>query len=298
MAGLLLEAGIAWWNCSLSPLGSERSTPEQTRFVVDTIHRLHSEINFSILGLGEVSEADVQKIIGMLPYGFLYLLPEKASGSRLKFDTAILYRPDVFDLIESETLEGVHGEKTFRVAQLCALQFRYGSHRIDFYAVHWSSRLQNPENSSFRDEYAIALRQRIKNRPKVYTVLFGDFNDEPFSGPVAQKLPSTRDKQLARSNEDFFYNPFWRFLGESDPTRLEGSGGGTYYFKRGFNTRWFTFDQMIFSSTMVQNTICRLVDESVSVWREKELVEAVIDGKSQFDHLPIYSAIEMEFIHD
>jgi hypothetical protein len=84
-------------------------------------------------------------------------------------------------------------------------------------------------------------------------ILMGDFNDEPFDESMVTLLPSTRDRTLARAG-GFLYNPFWRFLGEMVPYRIGENfqgHGGTFFHRAGVETRWLTFDQILFSSAFV-----------------------------------------------
>jgi endonuclease/exonuclease/phosphatase family metal-dependent hydrolase len=128
-------------------------------------------------------------------------------------------------------------------------------------------------------------------------VILGDFNDDPFNPPLAGHLLATRDRSLAQSSSSYFYNPFWRFLGESDPHKpgIEcDSICGTYLQQHGQDeTRWRTFDQIIVSSGLLSSGNWQLKEQDTAIVRIPELIDAVKNKKHHFDHLPVVARIEM-----
>ena len=128
-------------------------------------------------------------------------------------------------------------------------------------------------------------------------ILIGDFNDEPFDPSLAHHLLATRDRELARSNTDFFYNPFWRHLGESHfyiPETETTSFGGTCFCRSDPGTHWRTLDQIIFSSSFLSQGNWQLNERETAILRLPPLDHLVQDANAKFDHFPVISVIETQ----
>jgi hypothetical protein len=74
--------------------------------------------------------------------------------------------------------------------------------------------------------------------PYPYIIIPGDFNDEPFDNSLSKKLMASRDRILVGKDNRYFYNPYWRHLGEEHPLSLNGPADsrsflGTYNYERG-----------------------------------------------------------------
>lgn len=134
-------------------------------------------------------------------------------------------------------------------------------------------------------------------------ILLGDYNAELFADSLTIGLSSTRDITRVRKKPLLLYNPFWRHLGEAKiykqgiDTTIKNRCGSDYY-KSGSITRWYTFDQMLFSSYFIGNSDWHLNEELTGIIDEPELFNWVIDPKQKFDHLPIISVLEKEISHD
>jgi hypothetical protein len=125
----------------------------------------------------------------------------------------------------------------------------------------------------------------------------GDYNDDPYSPSLAQHLLATRDRELVRKNDSYLYNPFWRMLGESAPFNHGNESKsicGTYYYSSGKPSRWFTFDQIMFSSAFFQNGPFLLNEgRSMIIWNE-DLDSRIRSSDGIFDHLPVLSVIDVK----
>jgi hypothetical protein len=125
-------------------------------------------------------------------------------------------------------------------------------------------------------------------------IIMGDFNDEPFDLNLASMLLALRDRSSAAANSKYLYNPFWNFLGSRpfhDGVTTEPSWSGTYRYAKDDAELWWTFDQMMFSSSFVSTGHWQLQEHETAVLRNPELVKKVLK-KGKFDHLPIVSAIK------
>lgn len=137
-------------------------------------------------------------------------------------------------------------------------------------AVHLSSKMYDPNGNNRR----IVLRRMMKyareyseKRSIHKTVLFGDFNENPYENNIldAELLHGLSDrtivsKKYRRIQNDLFemfYNPSWKHLGDySYPP-------GTYYYStpQSVEPIWNVFDQVIISSSLVDS----FSDESFTI---------------------------------
>jgi hypothetical protein len=81
------------------------------------------------------------------------------------------------------------------------------------------------------------------------------------------------------------------------PLAIERTAGdiiaaGSYYHKQGDITRWRTFDQIIFSSAFLNNTLWCLNEESTGIINIPEYCVKVTKAKEIFDHMPVMGVIE------
>jgi hypothetical protein len=132
------------------------------------------------------------------------------------------------------------------------------------------------------------------NDPHAIIILAGDYNDEPFDRSLADHLMATRDRQFAATKSHLMYNPFWRYL--SHPKYIEGPScstypAGTYYHSNARDTRWRTFDQIIFSSSVLSGGPWELDEALTCVLHFPAYSEMVMNSNHQFDHLPVLGTI-------
>jgi hypothetical protein len=122
--------------------------------------------------------------------------------------------------------------------------------------------------------------------------LLGDYNEEPFSKALSVQLKASRHREFVSSKEHLLYNPFWGFLGQRniDLERPLGS----HYWKGGTVSKWYTFDQIMFSSSLARGDDWSLLEDGEHFANIADLTALVIDSKSKFDHIPVYATIEKE----
>lgn len=283
---------LAWWNTSLSPNSKTRASVEDFTFALCVIAALVNSEGISIFCLGEVTEEDVLGIIKALQGvgSFDYHMGRNEVGL-LKFDTAVIYRSDVFEVATSRTHTSRHADTNTKIAEFIGFRVRSLNEYFGLFVCHWNSRIRSPEDASIRDSYGQDLHAAtrdiiVKGIDRI--VIAGDFNDDPFSKPLAEKLLATRDKGLAMKNNEYFYNPFWRHLSwvsDADSAGHLLDCSGTHYYL-GRYSRWHTFDQVIVSSACLQTGWLTLEESESGVYASEEMIEKVI-SQSIFDHLPI-----------
>lgn len=293
---------LMWWNTSLSPpVANPGRTNADREFVVEHIKKLRCDYQFDLLGLCEVSKDDLEAIMDGVDDPYLSLIDETDRSSRLKIDTAIIYDRRKLMKIDSQNFIDRYGNASFKAGTLVDFIELITNLPIHVVTSHWPGRQSAPEHSAKRGKLGQYLCQEMRKlKEKVsdaYIVLMGDYNDDPFAESLASYLLATRDRELARSNGDYFYNPFWRCIGESFPsmgTESDSSICGTHYYRGGEYSRWFTYDQMIFSSPFLRENGAALLDEKHSrIIATTELRSHLRSSKSVFDHFPVLSIITL-----
>lgn len=300
------NATFVWWNTSLSPpIPRPRADDNDRAFVVQQVKALRDAFSFGILGLGEVQGADLDAIMDGLDDTSMELVDATDRTGRLMFDTAIIFDRTRFALVERRTLLDVFGKSKFKLGELATFLIVDSGATIHVVASHWPSRQTSAEFEPRRAQFGMLLRQSLERlrqeAANPYIVLMGDYNDDPFSPSLASNLLATRDRQLAKRNPDFFYNPFWRRLGESLPHVGEGEEPGvcgTHFYPGGHYTEWFTYDQIIFSSAFLSQGPLLLDEEHTGIVSTPELYRRVRRRRYSCDHLPVLGVVSMRTIDD
>ncbi|MBX9432518.1 endonuclease/exonuclease/phosphatase family protein, partial [Ralstonia pseudosolanacearum] len=166
---------------------------------------------------------------------------------------------------------------------------------------HWPSRRTAAETMPVRMELGIALRTSLarmrEDGSTPFHILMGDYNDDPFSPSLASHLLATRDRALARRDDEFFYNPFWRWIGESHDglsnQQEDDSICGTHFYSEGETTRWFTYDQIIFSSAFLNDKSMVLNEQQSGILVLPELRSKLLTRGEIFDHLPVIGTVDL-----
>lgn len=261
---------------------------------------MRRNFDISVFGLGEVCQADIEAIIDGVGDPNLRVAHTPERTGKLLFDTASIYDHTRLAFMDAQSFEeGFGGKIRLKIGTM--VRFALPNHKptLNVVVSHWLSRLTASEFSSKRHALGIYLRQWLEafkgnNPEEKYIVLMGDYNDEPFSQPLAEQLFATRDRELARRESRFFYNPFWRHLGESLHSKVVGESEsvcGTYFYGSGECTQWYTFDQMIFSSEFLRDGPLALSEELTMIIDTPELKRRLKVGRESFDHLPVLSTI-------
>lgn len=217
----------------------------------------------------------------------------KSPASRHNFGIVIIYNRLSLNLLKTEYQTNISGFKENKTAVFCQFLRACGT-IFDIFVVHWSSRIRVAENSSERDSYGSALRNRVESAMgsgQGNVVLIGDFNDEPFNTSMTTYLHGCRDaSHVANSRHGLLYNPFWKSI--SCPIGYQIDGGaptptGTYRYRDDPLHKWRVFDQMLFARNFVSTGQWRLIEDETGVIRWPEIIEEIEKPDSKLDHLPI-----------
>jgi len=296
-----MKLGFSWWNTSLSPSAKKnRSSPEQKMIAAQVIKTLLKNHSIDFLGLGEVSIQDINYLktdINNSCYGFIESIDENNS---VEFDLGIIYNREKLKLIKNKSLINSYGNRNIKIALEADFQVALNEAPLYIFVSHWPSRMYYHEGQAIRDGFAMRLSGEIEEIQRRHSgqasiVLMGDYNDEPFDKPLSGHLRATRDRRLVRQSTNYLYNPFWRLLGEKDahvPNKKIKTFAGTYYYSSGIETKWNTFDQIIFSSACLHGLPWHLDEEKCMVLDMPPLDLLLMDRKSIFDHFPIQSILE------
>lgn len=293
---------FGWWNTSLSPLGNHRSATEQRDVAQTVILYLTNYLNVDCLGLGEVTAEDIDDLMTRRDFTNYEFYDGTQKSGRLKFDTGVLYRKGKLQLIDSKSLTSTRGSRSLKIANRLDFLVPEAKEPFHVFVSHWPSRLWCEKNNADRQFLGIRLRDAIEelhqlNGGPPHAILLGDFNDEPFDTSLSEQLLATRDRRLVRKNPRLLYNPFWRCLGEPIP-HIPGtkclSYSGTCFHAKGTDTKWRTFDQIIFSSVFLGGSEWQLNENYTKILQFPPFDEFFSKKNVIFDHFPVISVIERE----
>lgn len=288
------KISIAWWNSSLSPTYKLRDKASADKsLAAAALTRVLTEAETDIIAFCEVSPGDVDRLIasGSLS-GYAHHRAMGVAG-RSAFDMCVFYRPQVVAVLSAVAVISSKGARITRIGQHLTFAVSTSSRPLHLFLSHWPSRLNAQQYEPSRHLFGIRLRDAIdrvrENDLEAQIILLGDYNDEPFDASIAEHLMATRDKDLVRRKRHLLYNPFWRHMAsfsvaDDSPSHYDS---GSYYHRAGDLTRWRTFDQMMFSSPLIEGPEWVLDETSTRVLEVPGFLELVRSGGLGFDHLPL-----------
>jgi hypothetical protein len=300
-----LTLGVAWWNTSLSPLGRCRADEEDKKMASQIISLMVNDLHVDCLALGEVTTDDLHYIADFCSIKDYQIFDGTLKEGRLLFDTGLMYNKRRLEILDSSNITANYGKQALKIAQRIDFRVSETREQLHIYILHWPSRLWCAEDSAIRDTFGVRLRDSIEDFKKHYSfpsspqiILLGDFNDEPFNKSLAGHLLATRDRTLAKDSDLFFYNPFWRHLGETSPHSRglrSDSICGTYFHRTGTETKWRTFDQIIVSSSFLNDDRWYIDEKYTSILHYPPFDALLRSSSKIFDHRPVLSFIRREF---
>jgi|SynMetStandDraft_2_1070026.scaffolds.fasta_scaffold03122_3 hypothetical protein len=295
-----MKLSFAWWNVGLKPPVSGMAEPAPSSVLKPWFLycRLDELIDLDVIAFGEVG-GDFFDLLSK-PFeraGFSAVSMIEKRG-RLIFDTVLFYRSSKLCLLDFYNIVHPHYSGNLKVASRLQFEVIDTGEVFYFYVSHWPSRMSRPELG--RDELGSKLRSDIDDLFKIdgyaaNIILLGDYNDEPFDKPIYDKLIATRDRKVVLDRPFILYNPFWRSLGGGAPY----AGGekispchGTYYYKSSSHvTKWFTFDQIIVSSSFMGHSNWHLDEACTKIFSYADDDDFGAEFFKDFDHLPIYGRV-------
>ncbi|GGY68770.1 endonuclease/exonuclease/phosphatase family protein [Marinobacter zhanjiangensis] len=301
-----MHLSFLWWNTGLSPLGNNRGSKEEINFTKDFVQLAIDLMNIDFLALGEIGIENIKDLETVT--GDYEIINGIEEVGRTKFTTCIIYNPETIK-ISREYVGSVaeKGSRTYKIAQTLSIKSLYDDTEIFVFVSHWPSRRTFDKGHDERAYYGQKLRDIINETDgnqcrNSHVILMGDFNDEPFDSSLTEHLMSTRERPTTPSRKHLLYNPFWRKLGyekpfSNDHNRKLVSAGSCYYASEKYS-RWKTFDQIIFSSTFLGDSTWKLDEDYTDILSSDYILEQILSRQSNFDHLPVISAIKKVQNHD
>lgn len=161
-------------------------------------------------------------------------------------DVALIYRPDLFQIIAAQSLyvDIAKQEKAERTRDILMVSGILGGDTVHVFVNHWPSRRGGEAASMWkRKKAADIVKNKVDSLTKlnenVKIVIMGDFNDDPVSASITKNLGAIGDKQKA-IDQKALYNPWLNYY---------KNGVGTL----GYNDSWNLFDQIIVSYGLTNN---------------------------------------------
>lgn len=291
------SAGLVWWNTGLTPNAAKDRASDADRDSAVEVLRAVCAARPALLGFSEIGAQDVDAFQKGTALG-RYIFSEcgRVVTSRSSFDTCVAFDPAILSLLDQSDVIAPLGNSRLRVGQRFLFGMSGSTSPLHVVISHWPSKL-HPSEESPNNMYGFVLRQLLdeiaKEDPDPQIVLMGDYNEEPYDECLSIYLRSTRDKARALYSPGLMYNPFWQHMSPSRAQVGRDSGGdhGTYYHSRGVLTRWHTFDQMMFSKSLLDGSRGWSLDEFRTRVFKDYGVDEIIQSSSVLDHMPIISRL-------
>lgn len=163
--------------------------------------------------------------------------------------------------------------------------------KVMFGFVHIFSKMAKDENDYFSKiaKMVSVIESKELENDSDYTIIAGDFNMNPFekgmlAGGALYSFPTifeARKKKRILDDEEYkmFYNPMWKFFGDSNPP-------GTYVTNptHTYGLYWNLFDQVIYRPCLIDKV------ENVKIMTKIGENNLINDAFQIIisDHLPIY----------
>lgn len=197
----------------------------------------------TVLGVSEIENRMVLEDLIMQPE----LMPANFqivhydSPDNRGVDVAMLYRPDQFEYIDSESIPfTMDGYDNFKTRDILMVYGRIAGEEFAIYVAHLPSRVGG-KGGDLRSRGAEIIREHsldmMKEHPGIKVVVMGDMNDDPFNDSMAKVLGARLDPEDVVNPEDMF-NPFWRLLNEG-------------FGSNGYQDVWSLFDQIIVNGSLL-----------------------------------------------
>jgi len=233
---------------------------------IASVIRAMSEENgrwHAVLGMAEVENERVLKDlvareeIAGAGYRFVHFESPDVRG----IDCALLYRPDVFKVLEARTLpydfdspSGIVFEKTpeeqrdFKTRDVLCVRGKLGGEDFIFYVAHYPSRTGN-KGSDLRcraSEILYAdLREQERLHPGIKVVVMGDMNDNPADESLAVWLHGR--ETIGEMQEGDLFSPFMQM------------------YKEGFGTEEYHGEWNIFDCIFVNGALAKPAEGSLGI---------------------------------
>ncbi|MEG5814394.1 hypothetical protein UXN81_10510 [Enterobacter hormaechei] len=290
------QINISWWNTGLvPPVASKIKEPicsKKALKIEQVVIHIMEQKPIDIMILGEVAENCTSFLVNLAAKTHMGLVICTEKVDRVYFDIAILYESTKLKFIEKENLIAkTSSGSAIKCGTHLLFREEFSFEQLNIFASHWPSRLHRPEKRVIIGQ---KLRQHVDfilAKKSKYVILCGDYNDQPFGQSIVEGIEATKDIEIVKNKPSMLYNPFWRHL---DKHVDDHTFCGSYYHKKNETDKWFTFDQMMFSSEFLKDSPGWKLDRNSSAFHSDNISEKDIGFNflKSFDHIPIYSKIK------
>lgn len=200
-------------------------------------------------------------------------------------DVALLYRPDLFQLVSSRSvplmLTMEDGTRLYTRDQLVVTGNLDGE-KIHFIVNHWPSRYGGEEVSrNNRNEAAKVTRAIIDSiaevEPNAKVIMMGDLNDDPINESVVMYLNAVGDINKLKIGELF-----------NASEMLFKQGKGTLKYRG----KWNMFDQMILTPTLINDSTGGYKFHSFHIFDDA----LVIEQEGRYRGTPLRSYVGRKYL--
>ena len=205
----------------------------------------------------------------------------------------------VYTQFEPDWLRSAYDESNLSVKYLVHPQYV----NVILGIAHLPSKLYMSDGD--QSDLATRFKQRIERTESEVghsrTVLFGDFNMNPFERGMAsaESFHAVMDRDTAREESrvvlgerrNFFYNPMWSLMGD-----LSKGPPGTYYYRHSgpVSYFWHTLDQVLMRPSLIPYFKSEVLEIITRVENDSLLSDnGRPDAKEASDHLPLFFRLEL-----
>lgn len=294
-----MELSFCWWNIGISPPIQRHKEKNQHAISLAKKYIKDFSINknLDVISICEVSQEeriDFSCLADELEMEYLDL-SEKVG--RVILDYGIMYETSKLSYIAHKPI--VHTDptnKSLRVGTRVVFEETQNRKIITLFLSHWPSKLHMEE--TIRSNIADKLRLRIDNILDRYGIdsqfiCMGDYNTEPYSDAITNKLYTTRDYHIIKNKRRLLFNPSWFLFSDKKTNNL-----GTYLHKQANQQRWYVLDQVIFSSSFIYGgSDCLKVQlDTLDSHKILDDENRCLDSefKENFDHYPLFFKVHHE----
>jgi hypothetical protein len=290
---------FAWWNTGLSPVGRERANDADYQIACSIVKSLIQDYGVVFLGLGEITLEDLKYIKETSKIDGYSIFDGTLREGRIQFDTGAIFNSSIISKIGELTSIIQHGTKKLKLSNRIDFLINDDDRPFHIFISHWPSHLV-PDCESTRITLGAKMRDSLNELENQYIgnkriIVMGDFNEEPFHESLEGQLLATRDRALAIRNHSYLYNPFWRYLGESESYlkhMKQKSFAGTCFITSGSLTRWKTVDQIMVSSIFLGNECWHLNEDLTRILYLTPKAFNESNKPDIFDHFPVIATLE------
>lgn len=291
-----MELNLCWWNIGISPpvKSEKKDKTEAINLAKHYIKKISQEKSVDFFGICEISDDQAIDFKDLADKLHLEYLDLSGTVGRVIIDISIMYEASKLEFISHKYITKIQpDDRTLRVGVRTVFKDIKTDNLLTIFLSHWPSILSATEKT--REDVAEALRNNITKIMNDHgsdsqIICMGDYNTNPYSVAISDKLYATRDYHQIRKKRKLLFNPFWYLLSDKKTNNI-----GTYHFKSGSTNRWYVFDQMLFSSSFLfgGDNCLRLDMNSLDFHRIMSEDNLCLDQRffKSFDHYPIFCRI-------